>query len=133
MNRGRTKYQRQENVSRLDEFPDEFDDIYFYNHVVESDSKAPVLRGVVYKKIRDAIIDRVAEYKDVELEDVFQVDFDLDGFTIFQWSVIHEELLSRGFDSEFIFEDDKPVKLIVKIERKNNLYETIRSRDKNQE
>lgn len=127
---------KNESGSKLDEFPEDFDDVFFHNLVVDQDRKIPVLRSIVYKKIKNAIIDRSAEYKTggVELEDKFTVDFTSDGFTKFQWAVVREELLGVGFDASFEFDETGNIKsLHVPIERSISVTETLKEKDKREQ
>ena len=130
MDRRRNKQQKSEPYSKLDEFPEEFDDLFFLNHTVEQDKRIPLLRGMVYKKIKNAIIDRVSEYgDDIEIEDKLDVVFDTTvEFTRFQWAVIRDELLDRGFDAHFTFDKEKVTSLIVPLERSIDLEETLEER-----
>ncbi len=98
---------KKENAVKLEEFPDDFTDVYFHNYTVEQDKKISVLRNIVYKKIKNAIIDRVAAYKDYNLEDKFTVDFNTEGFTVFQWAVMREELNRCGLEAEFILDEEE--------------------------
>ena len=140
MNRHRNRHQKTEHVSKLDEFPEDFDDCFFHNQAVEQDKKIPVLRNIVYKKIKNAIIDRVAEHKnDFPLTDKFVVSFETTGFSEFQWAVIREELQDCGFDPYFEFEEEKKdgeetttrrmKALHVPIERTISLTETLKEKN----
>lgn len=129
MARQRNKNKRDEPHTKLDEFPDDFDDVFFYNMTIESDSRIPLLRSVVYKKIKNAIIDRVAEYgSTISVDDSFTVEFKTDDFSQFQWAVVREELLDRGFDAKFSLDDGKITAMNVYIDRKISLTETIHDR-----
>jgi hypothetical protein len=136
MVRQRNRGKREERVGKLDEFPEEFDNTFFVNHLVDSDSKIPVLRNVVYRKIKDAIVDRSAEWKsadDVPLKDEFLVSFTTEGFSQFQWGIVKDELLDCGFDARFEFETvegkERATKMIVKVELDVDLHETIEDRE----
>ena len=135
MNRQRNRHQKTDPVSKLDEFPDDFDDVFFHNQAVEQDKKIPVLRNIVYKKIKNAIIDRVSEYKNGEfpLEDKFTIDIETSGFTEFQLAVVREELLERGFDARFNFDNNKIKTLTVPIERTISLTETLDEKEKREQ
>lgn len=135
MNRQRTRHQKSDNLSKLDEFPDDFDDVYFHNQAVEQDKKIPIVRNIVYKKIKNAIIDRVSEYKedDFPLNDKFTIDFELTNYSEFQWAVIREELVNCGFDARFEFDDNKkPVNLQVFVERTIDVNETLEEKLKHE-
>ena len=122
MDRRRRDEKRKSQVSTMDEFPEEFDDVFFHNFTLETDKKIPVLRNIVYKKIKNYIIERVSEYKNIELEDSFQVQFTTDGFTNFQWAVIREELMEQGFNvNSSLDETGKLVGITVLISRKITL------------
>lgn len=128
MNRYRNKQSKLSSEGKLDEFPEDFDDVFFHNETVDQDTRIKVLRNVVFKKIKKSIIDRVLSYKTGEfpLEDNIVVDFDITGFSEFQWAVIREELLDRGFDARFGFdENNKMTSLHVPIKRTISLTETL--------
>lgn len=130
-NRQRNRHQR-EHTSKLDVFPEEFDDIYFHEQTVEQDKNIAILRSMVYKKIKTAIIDRVSKYtlNEFSLEDKFNVDFDVESFSPFQWAVIREELLDRGFDAKFNFTEGKISSMTVPVERTISLTETLKDVNK---
>lgn len=123
------KYRKKNNSeSKLEEFPEELDDILFFNECVkQQDRKLKILRSIVYKNINEAIIDKVSSYDDdFKLEDIFTVNIPNTNFTNFQWSVIREELLWRGIDSKSVLgEDGKLKSLDVIIERKSSLTQTL--------
>lgn len=121
--------------SSIDEFPEDFDDVYFYNHALERDKRIGVLRNIVYKQLKNSIIERVAGYKDNEFEvcDKYEVEFNFNNvntnsFNLFQWGVVREELQERGFDARFVFENETPIKMIVPIERSIDLKQTLDER-----
>jgi len=105
----------------LDEYPESFDDTFFHNELVESNSKIPVLRHIVYKKIKSAIIERIESYKggDISLSDEFDVEFNTSdySFTDFEWAVIREEIMDLGFDVFTEVNDGKLTGLKVHVER----------------
>lgn len=119
---------------KLDEFPEEFDDLFFYNKTCDNDSRLPILRGIVYKKFKDAVADRIKTYNDkVPVNDEFEVELEVkdSGFTLFHWSVIRDELLYRGFDPKNYYEDDGTLlRIVVKVERKIDLDKTLKERMK---
>lgn len=128
MNRYRNKQSKLQSEGKLDEFPEDFDDVFFHNETVDQDTRIKALRSVVYKKIKKSIIDRVLSYKTGEfpLEDTLIVDFEITGFSEFQWAVVREELLDRGFDARFGFDDDNKIKsLHVPVKRTISLTETL--------
>ena len=129
MNRYRNKQSKLSSEGKLEEFPDDFDDVFFHNETVDQDTRIKVLRSVVYKKIKKSIIDRVLSYKTGEfpLEDIINVEFDIvTDFSEFQWAVVREELLDRGFDAKFSFDENNKIKsLNVPIKRTISLTETL--------
>jgi hypothetical protein len=117
---------------KLDEFPEEFDDTFFHNELVESNRQIPVLRHIVYRKIRDAVADRIVSYNNkstTPLTDKFDVEFVTGDFSFseFEWAVVREELMRVGIEprSEFSSEN-KLSKLTVTIEREISLTETMK-------
>jgi hypothetical protein len=116
---------------KLDQFPDDFDVDFFHQTVIDRDDKVSILRNMVYKKIKNKIIERVAEYTDdnITLEDKFVVDFELTGYQVFQWAVIREELLNLQFDSYFKFENDKPISFHVDVVRDIDIFETLKEKN----
>ena len=132
----RRKNKRLDDVSKLDEFPDDFSDVYFHNQTVEADKRIPILRNIVYKKIRDSIIDRIVDYKDkIPLNDTYNIEFTIGEFNEFQWGVIRDELQNLGFDPYFEWKDaDNSLhQMIVPIERKLDLEETRLEKIKREE
>jgi hypothetical protein len=129
MNRYRNKQSKLSSEGKLEEFPDDFDDVFFHNETVDQDTRIKVLRSIVYKKIKKSIIERVLSYKTGEfpLEDIINVEFDIvTDFSEFQWAVVREELLDRGFDAKFIFDENNKIKsLTVPIRRTISLTETL--------
>ncbi len=128
----RNKHQKNNSTSKqLDEFPEDFDDVFFHNHTVEQDKKISILRNIVYKKVENAVIDRVSEYKgsDFALEDKLVVDFDTTGFSDFQWAVIREELQEHGFDARFGLTEGKISSFHIPVERSINLTETLNEKE----
>lgn len=119
--------QKSESGSRMGEFPEDFDDVFFHNQAVEQEKRILLLRGLVYKKIKNAIIDRVSEYKSGEfpLEDSFVVEFETADFNEFQWAVVREELLGCGFNARFEIVDGKITTLYVPVTRTISLTETL--------
>jgi hypothetical protein len=116
---------------KLDEFPEDFDDLFFHNLTVDSQQKIGILRSIVYKTIKNQIYDRIKSYKDdnIPLEDKFEVSFKTEGYTEFQWAVVRDELLHCGYDPKSVFNDEnKLVELIVSIERTINLTKTLEER-----
>ena len=95
---------RSESDRGMEDFPEDFDNDYFHNEVVQNDKKIRSLRTIVYNKINDAIHERIASYKNlpaIALEDSLTVTFNTDGFTTFQFAVIREELMQLDFVAEF--------------------------------
>lgn len=123
MEKYRSRQQRNEG-GKLMNFPDDFCDVFFHNEMIEADKKIPHLRYVVYRKIKDSIIERVSSSRDLKqqpLKDSFDVTFETSGYSEFQWAVIREELMDVGFDAEFSFNDDTIDKLIVTVKREISL------------
>jgi hypothetical protein len=128
---------------KLEEFPEDFDDVFFHNKTVEYCKNISILRNVVYKKLKTAITDRITSYSassvsSLPLEDKFTVTFELNGYSIFDWSVIREELMERGFVCEFVFEENNttnniPLSLFVELERKIKLTGPLEDEENNEE
>lgn len=112
----------------LKEFPEEFDDVFFHKIAVSYDKKIPVLRNIVYKRIKSSIIDRVEKYTDIPLNDSFTLSFPRGEYSDFQWGVIKEELLDYGFDAKLLLKEGKVEEMTVNIERLMNLPETLQDR-----
>lgn len=132
MNRYRNKQSKLQSEGKIDEFPEDFDDVFFHNETVDQDTRIKVLRNIVYKKIKKSIIDQVLSYKTGEfpLEDTLVVDFEVTGFSEFQWAVVREELLDRRFDARFEFDEDNKMKLLhVPIKRTISLTETLSEKE----
>ena len=56
--------------------------------------------------------------------DQFKIEFPIEDFNIFSWAVIREELLYRGIEASFEFnENEAPIKLVISMERKISLKE----------
>ena len=129
-NKGNTKRRGEE--PKLDEFPEEFDDTFFHNELVESNRKIPVLRHIVYRKIRDVVTDRILSYNNqstIPLTDRFDVEFVIGDFSFseFEWAVVREELMRVGIEPRSEFSpENKLSKLIVSIEREISLTMTMR-------
>lgn len=113
---------------KLDEFPDDFDDSYFHNELVETNRKIPVLRNVVYRKVKDAVTSRVESYgnNSAPLSDKFDVDFLTEGFSDFEWAVVREEIMSQGIEVTSEFKDEKLFAIHVHIEREISLTMTMK-------
>lgn len=111
---------------KMDEFPEEFDDTFFHNELFEQNRNIPVLRNLVYRKIRDAITERIDSYGDkIPLVDKFNVDFPIDRFSEFEWAVVREEIMYRGINVSCEFVDEKLHTIHVHIEREISLTKTI--------
>jgi hypothetical protein len=119
--------------SRIDEFPHLFDDSFFYNQTLDQNKHISILRNIVYRKIKKDIIDRVTNYQleNFPLNDKFEIIFETDEYTEFQWAVIRRELLDCGFDARFTFDSkNREIRnMIVPIERKISLFETLSHRE----
>ena len=127
--RNRENRENKSRNSKLDEFPEDFDDVSFHNEAVDQERKIPVLRQIVYKKLKNEIVDRVASYEigKFPLEDKFDVVLDISTYTEFQWAVIVEELSDRGFNVKVDLEDNKLKSITVEIERSISLTEPHKS------
>lgn len=129
----RTNKHRNES-KRMDEFPEEFDDTFFHTELVEQNRNIPVLRNIVYRKIRDSISERIDSYVDkTPLVDKFNVDFPVDKFSDFEWSVIREEIMYRGINVSSEFVDEKLYMIHVHIEREISLTKTMEEIEKENE
>ena len=118
---------RRGSSTKLDEFPEDFDDTFFHNELVDSNRKIPILRNLVYRKIKDCITSRVESYgSNVPLSDKFDVDFPTEGYSDFEWAVIREEIMSLGIDSTSEFKDEKLFALQFHIEREISLTMTMK-------
>lgn len=118
---------------KLDDFPDDFDDMYFHNLTVDSQHKIGILRSIVYKTIKTQIYDKIKTYEDnnIPLEDKFDVKFKTEGFSDFDWAIVRDDLLHCGFDPKSIFdENNKLIEIVVPIERKITLTKTLQERMK---
>lgn len=121
---------RRGSQTKLDEFPEDFDDTFFHNELVDVNRKIPVLRNLVYRKIKDGIMSRIESYgSNVPLSDKFDVDFSTDGYSDFEWAVIREEVMSLGIDSTSEFRDDKLFSLHFHIVREISLTMTMKEMD----
>ena len=114
---------------KLDEFPEDFNETFFHNELVENNRKIPVLRNIVYRKVKDAVTSRIESYGDniLPLSDKFDVDFAIDGFSEFEWAVVREEIMGQGIDVSSEFNDDgKFIAVHVHIEREISLTMTMK-------
>lgn len=113
---------------KLDEFPEDFDDTFFHNELVDSNRKIPVLRNIVYRKVKDAISARIESYGEdsFPLSDKFDVDFPVDGFSEFEWAVVREEIMAQGIDVTSEFKDGKLFSIHVHISREISLTKTMK-------
>lgn len=121
---------------KLDEFPDDFDDLIFHNLTVDSQQKIKILRSIVYQTIKKEVYDRVNSYSDddISLEDKFEVKFKITGYSLFQWAIVRDDLLHCGFDPKNVYdENNNLVEIIVPIERKISLTKTLEERMKEDE
>lgn len=129
MSHSKNNNRRRGSQPKLDEFPDDFDDTFFHNELVETNRKIPVLRSIVYRKVKDAITERVTSYGDnnsTPLSDKFDVDFLTEGFSEFEWAVVREEIMSQGIEVTSEFKDEKLFALHVHIERDISLTMTMK-------
>jgi hypothetical protein len=117
---------------RLDEFPDNFDDMLFHVRTIELNDRLPILRGKVFKTFKNAIDNRIDGYKgDIPLKDKFDVVFTVkdSGFSLYQWGIIREELLERGFDPINNYDDNgNLVEITTTVERTLNLDKSLEER-----
>jgi hypothetical protein len=117
--------QRGEASTKLDEFPEDFEDVLFHNMTVESNRNIPILRSIVYKKVKTAINDRVkmsVESKEpIPLVDTFDVLIDCKDNSDFEVAIIREELMECGFVAEFATTEGGSRILTVTVERKISL------------
>jgi len=113
---------------KLDEFPEDFDDTFFHNELVETNRRIPVLRNIVYRKVKDAITSRIESYGNgpAPLADKFDVDFPVDGFSEFEWAVVREEVMSQGINATSEFKDEKLFAVHLHIERDISLTMTMK-------
>lgn len=95
--------QRESKDTKLENFPHDFDDVYFHNVTLEYLRRLRALRGIVFKKLKSAVDARIHSYdtKNVPLCDSFNIDFPLAEYSTFEWAVIREELMGQGFIVEF--------------------------------
>lgn len=117
---------------KLDEFPEDFDDVLFHNKTVSKTSQIQIIRNEVYKAVRNAIIDRITSYKEiVPLNDDFNVTISVDKKKLFySYAIVREELLDRGFDARFEYDIDDvdkkfPSSIIIPVERKTDTKITL--------
>jgi hypothetical protein len=134
MTKHRVQSKRSISSPRIDEFPHLFDDSFFHNQTLDQDKNISVLRNIVYRKIKKDIINHVTNYQldNFPINDKFEIIFETDKYTRFQWAVIRRELLNCGFDARFTFNSrDCGIKnMIVPIERRISLIETLSQREK---
>lgn len=129
MSRNKNNYnKRRGSQAKLDEFPDDFDDTFFHNELVENNRKIPVLRNIVYRKVKDSVTERVESYGDnmIPLTDKFTVDFLTEGYSDFEWAVVREEMMSQGIEVTSEFREDKLFSISVHISREISLTMTMR-------
>lgn len=114
--------------AKMDEFPEDFDDTFFHNELVESNRRIPVLRNIVYRKVKDAVTSRIESYgmNPPPLTDKFDVDFPRDDFSEFEWAVIREEIMSSGIDATSEIVDGKLIAMHVHIVRDISLTMTMK-------
>ena len=119
----------------LDDFPDDFDDLIFHNSTVDSQKKIKILRSIVYQTIKNEVYDRVKSYSDdIPLEDKIEVKFKTNGYSLFEWAIVRDDLLHCGFDPKNVYdENNKLVEIVIPIERKISLTKTLEERIKEEE
>ena len=118
---------RRNSVAKLEVFPEDFDDVYFHNELVDCNKNIPILRKIVYKKIKEGISLRIKSYgNNVPLKDSFGIFFENNEFLDFEWAVIREELLHCGIESTAKFEDSVFKGISVIIEREISLTTTLK-------
>lgn len=124
----RNKNKRRGSQPKLDEFPEDFDDTFFHNELVEHNRNIPVLRNIIYRKVKDAITTRVESYgtNPAPLTDKFDVDFLTDGFSDFEWAVVREEMMSQGINVTSEFKDEKLFAIHVHVSRDISLTMTMK-------
>lgn len=113
---------------KLDEFPEDFDETFFHNELVDMNRKIPILRNIVYRKVKDAIKSRLESYgtDPLPLSDKFDVDFPSDGFSDFEWAVVREEIMSQGIDVTSEIREGKLVSIHIHIVRDISLTMSMR-------
>lgn len=129
MSRNNNHNKRRGSQPKLDEFPEDFDDTFFHNELVENNRKIPVLRNIVFRKVKDAVTARIESYgvnTTPPLTDKFDVDFLVEGFSEFEWAVVREEIMSQGIEVTSEFKDEKLFAIHVHIERKISLTMTMK-------
>lgn len=128
MSRNNNPNKKRGSQPKLDEFPDDFDDTFFHNELVETNRKIPVLRNIVFRKVKDAVTSRVESYgsNPPPLTDKFDVDFLVEGFSEFEWAVVREEIMSQGIEVTSEFKDEKLFAIHVHIEREISLTMTMK-------
>jgi hypothetical protein len=110
----------------LEEFPEDLDDVYFHNLVIDHARGIGKLRNIIFKKIKEGVTERIKNYDIIPLEDTFTIrverEVEIKGelapnrnksFQEFEWAVIREELIDRGLATEI-----HPDHMLITIERK---------------
>lgn len=113
---------------KLEEFPEDFDDTFFHNEVVDSIPKIENLRHIVYKKVKTEVENRIKSYgTNPPLSDSFDVLFltSEHSFSNFEWAVVREEIMSCGIDVTSEFKDEKLFSLCVHVKREISLTTTM--------
>jgi hypothetical protein len=134
MSRKNNHNKRRGSQPKMDEFPDEFDDSFFHNELVDINRRIPILRNTVFRKVKEAVTERVHSYgSNVPLEDHLDVTFPTEGFTEFEWAVVREEIMSQGIDVTSEFKEGRLFSISVHIEREISLTTTMKDMERDED
>jgi hypothetical protein len=104
----RQRRNKRDPQSILIEFPDDFDDLYYHTEMLKATKEIDILRNVVYKRVKEAVISRVkSQTPPFALVDRFVVTMDTGDYSNFSWAVIREDLMKSGFEADFEFDESK--------------------------
>ncbi len=134
MSRNKRGNRREGGNYKMEEFPEEFDDVFLHNELVDKNKRIPLLRHNVYKTVKDAIKKRVDSYTDaLDLEDKFNVVHEEENYSNFEWAVVREEIIDRGFTCNALFDKEglKVNGLDVEVSRKIELTDKTKNEEDN--